>query len=139
MPIGFHPSQTVWVSLDIDKPLPEESRPAFRVRYLTEGDVLKLTDVYEAARELPDREAAKSLNEALAAHVTGWRNQDPRHGEYRGGESLTAALTLLESYELVRQAIDGTSAGEIALKKPSGSASPSSAESSAPPAATASV
>ncbi|HYE20650.1 MAG TPA: hypothetical protein VEA69_19535 [Tepidisphaeraceae bacterium] len=135
MPIGFHPDQTVWISLDIDRALPEETRPAFRCRFLTEGDVLRLIDLHEAARAMSDREAAKALNEAMAVHVTGWRNQDPRHGEYRGAPSLTAALTLLESYELVRQAIDGTGAGEVALKKASALPSPSSTESSAPPVA----
>ena len=120
MPIAFHTNKRIWVSLDIDKELPEDTRPAFHVRFITERERDSISDAFETAKEQEKqgqtKEARQTLADAIALATVGWRHM-PAGGEYVGAASLLDVLTLSELVELQYLILRQTAAEETDVKK----------------------
>jgi hypothetical protein len=137
MPIACNPRHTTWFSLTVDQPEPEESRPAFRARFLTADQVMEVRQlIVDASNEGTDAKAKPILAQAIAKGVTGWRNmRDPDGNPVDFSiDSLSRVLTVLEMYEVAGAQIDATGMREADAKK-SVSPSASHTENSAPSAA----
>jgi hypothetical protein len=131
MPIAFRTSQTTKISLDIDAGEPEETRPAFIVRFLTAGEAIDVRAEIERAKSAPDdATAATILDTMLRNYIRGWVNMPAPYSESTGP---MAVCSRWELFELAGKVVSGTTLGELDLKK-SQWASQSSAVPSAPPA-----
>ncbi len=128
MPLSSDSSRVCWVSLAIDRELPEESRPAFAARFLTIAQRDQLLEDIAAGGNRSRKEENRSLAELLGRAFAGWRNlRDPESGEVIefAGDFLALNRVLVpeERGELLGLALYGTRFR--ARKKASSSASSS--------------
>jgi hypothetical protein len=144
MPLSSDPQQTTPVWLDIDAGKPEAERPAFRYRFFTARQVRQRRELIDRAKVLPDVEAEPLMVQALAIGLAGWQNLtdgdgNPVHYDAADPGAMSAALTVLELFELAGQATDAVTLAEGEKKRAaSASSSPPTTTSanSAPNAAT---
>lgn len=122
MPLCSDPNRTCWLSLTIDKALPDESRPAFRCRFLTISQRRAVREKYiEALAEKDDEKSIRLCDETLAMAYVGWRNVVDANGVpipfELGFAALDSLLTPDEKSELIGKSIWGTAPSEAELKK----------------------
>lgn len=137
MPLALDPNLTTEIVLPSDEHRPEESRPAFIVRFLTCRELTKFYATFDAARadkELPG-EMAK-LDAAIFTALVGWRNIIGRDGAPIdfAADRLDDVLTLGEKWRLARLIPSAVSISEQE-KKASASSSQDDGEASVPNAA----
>lgn len=136
MPIGLNPNKTTWFPLDSDKDLAPESRPEFQCRFITCEQSDKIEELINRAVKETDAEASKTIDEAIAIGVVGWRNMpdpgDPNAPHLSFSiQNLSRVLTITEKFELAGKQRTETSLQEYELKKASRSQSGSSTEKAA--------
>lgn len=115
MPIACDPTQSVWFSLDSDKPKPEPSRPQFQARFLTCRQTRQVGELVQEAAKLSDVEAEGKLLDAIMIGVIGWRNMP--HGKPFSRDAIADTLTVAELYELAFKQSSETRLAEIDRKK----------------------
>jgi hypothetical protein len=75
MPINADPNETAPLSLKIDAKLPDETRPTFQVRFLTDSELRKLRRLLKAASEEKDEDKSVAMvEEALRVGIVDGKN-----------------------------------------------------------------
>lgn len=117
MPISADPSRKVWAALEIDAPLPDETRPEFALRFMTVRQRGAVAAALEEIAKLPDAQAfPRLLSDVIGAGVVGWRNLPIEYAPEKIGELLDI-LSPMELWELARMVLYKPIAGESDLKK----------------------
>jgi hypothetical protein len=113
MPIGADPDETIPVCLTVDRDKPEESRPTFFIRFVTDRESRKMSRLFVDAATIADPEspaydpekAATMINEAVLISLAGWRNVIHRGKAVPFGTELADFLSGAEVWELADLAI----------------------------------
>lgn len=137
MPLALDPEQTILISLQLDQDKPAETRPAFRVRFLSARERRQVLEKINAALAADHDDAAEQLIvDAIRIGLVGWENLLDRsnHAVPYDSTMLPEFLTDLELWELVGTMLRQTRLTEADLKN-LGSPSDAATTASAVPAA----
>lgn len=106
MPLSSNPNKTTTCWLDVDADDPLATRPVFLVRYMTNAQVERHRELFDAAAAEPDNARALDLLlQAIDVGIVGWRNFFDEKGEpvpYSHEALLDGRLLERELWEIAR-------------------------------------